>query len=126
MFAVISSANIATGAHAGDAASMRASAARAARFGVAVGAHPSYEDAANFGRLTLDTPPAELRTHVRTQLEALVAAGATLRYVKPHGALYHRVIADAGVADAVARAIADVSATLGRALAVLGMDGHIA
>lgn len=126
MFAVISSANIATGGHAGDAASMRAAAERAARCGVAVGGHPSYEDAVHFGRLALTTPPEVLRAQLRAQLQALMTAGAVLRYVKPHGALYHRVIADAAVADAVASAVADVSTSLGRALPVLGMDGHIA
>src|SRR6478752_3983753 len=60
MFAVISSANVACGGHAGDAASMRAAAARAARFGVAVGAHPSYPDRATFGRTAMAMDPVEL------------------------------------------------------------------
>lgn len=126
MFAVISSASIACGGHAGDAATMRESVARAVRHGVAVGAHPSYPDPANFGRLRMSLPPDDLAAAVLVQLGALVAAGADVRYVKPHGALYHAVTIDRVQADAVARAIADQSDVLGRALPVLGLDGEIA
>lgn len=126
MFAVVSSANVACGGHAGDAASMRASVERAARFGVAVGAHPSYDDRANFGRVRRDPAPGDLRASIAAQLDALAAAGADLRYVKPHGALYHAVIDDASQAGAVVAAVADLSARLGRALPVLGLAGAIA
>jgi len=126
MFAVISSANVACGGHAGDAASMREAVVRATRFAVAVGAHPSYPDPANFGRVATAMDPADLTAVVADQLAALVDAGADLRYVKPHGALYHAVIGDREQADAVARAIADRSALLGRPLPVLGLPGEIA
>lgn len=126
MFAVISSANVACGGHAGDAASMRDAVERAARFGVAVGAHPSYDDRANFGRVRRDPAPDDLRASVAAQLAALAGAGADIRYVKPHGALYHAVIDDAGQARAVVAAVADASSRLGRPLPVLGMDGAIA
>lgn len=126
MFAVVSSANVACGGHAGDAVSMRASVERAARFGVAVGAHPSYDDRANFGRVRRDPAPEALRASIAAQLDALAAAGADLRYVKPHGALYHAVIDDASQAGAVVAAVADLSARLGRALPVLGLAGAIA
>ncbi|MBB4140163.1 5-oxoprolinase subunit PxpA [Microbacterium invictum] len=126
MFAVISSASVAAGGHAGDAASMREAVARAQRFGVAIGAHPSFVDPAGFGRMTRRVDPDLLRAQVREQLAALVTAGADLRYVKPHGALYHAVTGDDQVADAVATAIADLSAQLGRALPVLGLGGAIA
>lgn len=126
MFAVVSSANVACGGHAGDAASMRASVERAARFGVAVGAHPSYDDRANFGRVRRDPAPDDLRASIAAQLDVLAAAGADLRYVKPHGALYHAVIDDASQAAAVVAAVADLSARLGRALPVLGLAGAIA
>ncbi|WP_457100454.1 5-oxoprolinase subunit PxpA [Microbacterium sp. P5_E9] len=126
MFAVISSASIACGGHAGDAASMRAAVARATRFGVAVGAHPAYPDPANFGRVRQHPNPAELQTAIAAQLAALLEAGADLRYVKPHGALYHAVIEDRGQADAVAQAVAAVSASLGRTLPILGLAGEIA
>ncbi|MFK4807128.1 LamB/YcsF family protein [Microbacterium sp. ZW CA_36] len=126
MFAVISSASVACGGHAGDVPSMREAVARAERFSVAVGAHPSYPDRANFGRIAAAMDPADLCAAVAEQLAALVAAGADLRYVKPHGALYHAVIGDRRQADAVARAIADCSALLGRPLPVLGLPGEIA
>ncbi|GAA2002125.1 5-oxoprolinase subunit PxpA [Microbacterium ulmi] len=125
MFAVISSASIASGGHAGDAASMRSAVARAARFGVAVGAHPSYRDAESFGRVRRDPSPDDLRADIDAQLAALLAAGAELRYVKPHGALYHAVRESRAQADAVARAVADASDRLGRALPVLGLEGEI-
>lgn len=126
MFAVISSASVACGGHAGDAAAMHEAVERAARFGVAVGAHPSYPDRAGFGRVAIDLAPDELAASVAVQLGALVAAGADVRYVKPHGALYHSVTTDRGQADAVARAVADQSGLLGRALPILGLDGEIA
>lgn len=125
MFAVISSANVACGGHAGDAASMREAVVRAERFGVAVGAHPSYPDRGNFGRVAVVIDPAELIATVAQQLAALADAGADLRYVKPHGALYHAVISDRAQADAVARAIADLSVLLGRPLPVLGLPGEM-
>lgn len=126
MFAVISSASVACGGHAGDAASMRESVERAARFRVAVGAHPSYPDRADFGRERMRIEPASLRVTIAAQLASLIAAGADVRYVKPHGALYHAVTTDAGEAREVAAAIADASERLGRALPVLGLDGAIA
>ncbi|GAA1929567.1 5-oxoprolinase subunit PxpA [Microbacterium aoyamense] len=125
MFAVISSANIACGAHAGDAESMREAADRAERFGVAVGAHPSFPDTANFGRVDVRMPADELTATVAQQLAALDAAGAVIRYVKPHGALYHAVSRRTEDARAVASAVAIASERLGRALPILGMDGAI-
>jgi UPF0271 protein len=125
VFAVISSASIACGGHAGDAASLRAAVDRAHRFGVAIGAHPSYPDRANFGREPMGLAPDELTATVAEQLDALVDAGADVRYVKPHGALYHAVTADPRQAAAVVAAIAALSDRLGRPLAVLGLRGEI-
>ena len=126
MFAVISSASIACGGHAGDVVSMGDAVARAARFGVAVGAHPSYPDRENFGRLAVAMDRADLAAAIAGQLSALVLAGADIRYVKPHGALYHAVTRDREQADAVARAVAGLAARLGRPLPVLGLPGEIA
>ena len=125
MFAVISSASVACGGHAGDAASVREAVDRAVRFGVAVGAHPSYPDTANFGRVPVDMEPHELTATVAAQLLALADAGADIRYVKPHGALYHAVTSDAAQATAVVRAVATLAESLGRALPVLGLGGQI-
>jgi UPF0271 protein len=125
LFSVISSANVACGAHAGDDESMATAVARADRFGVAIGAHPSFLDRANFGRVALEVAPKVLREQVRDQILRLAGYGATVRYVKPHGALYHVVIKDSDAADAVASAVADASAHFGRALPILGMVGAI-
>ncbi|MGZ8805270.1 MAG: LamB/YcsF family protein, partial [Microbacterium sp.] len=125
MFAVISSASVACGGHAGDAASLRDAVDRAARFGVAVGAHPSFSDPANFGRVHLSMSPAELTVSNAAQLSALVDAGADVRYVKPHGALYHAVSADAAHAEAVVAAVAGLADRLGRTVPVLGLRGEI-
>ncbi|MCR2793986.1 LamB/YcsF family protein [Microbacterium sp. zg.Y625] len=126
MFAVVSSASIACGGHAGDDASMRVAVAAAAAGSVAVGAHPSFRDTANFGRVRITVGAAQLRADVTAQLDALAAAGADIRYVKPHGALYHAVSAERGAAEAVAASVAELSARLGRAVPVLGLDGEIA
>jgi UPF0271 protein len=126
MFAVVSSASVACGGHAGDADSLREAVDRAVRYGVAVGAHPSFPDPANFGRVHVRMSAEELTASVVAQLSALVDAGADIRYVKPHGALYHAVSADAAHARAVVTAVADLSERLGRALPVLGLDGAIA
>lgn len=130
MFAVVSSASIACGGHAGDAASMRDAVSRAARHGVAVGAHPSFVDRAGFGRTALAVAPDTLREQVRAQLDALLdvveSEEGELQYVKPHGALYHAASADAAVAAALAAAVADASARVGRPLPILGLPGEIA
>lgn len=125
LFSVVSSANVACGGHAGDAASMAEAVARALRFGVAVGAHPSYPDRAGFGRRALSIGGAELRTALNGQLAALLEAGADIRYVKPHGALYHAVGTDAAHAEALADAVSELAARLGRPLPILGMPGLI-
>lgn len=126
MFAVISSASVACGGHAGDLASMREAVERAARFGVVLGAHPSFPDRAGFGRVALALEPDDLRTAVGAQLDELAAAGADIRYVKPHGALYHVAGADPAVARAVAAAVVRLSDRVGRAVPVLGLGDALA
>lgn len=108
---LISSASIACGGHAGDADSMRATVALCLRHGVAIGAHPSFEDREHFGRRELDAGPGTIRALVAAQTRALAAicgeAGARLHHVKPHGALYNLAARDAGVAGAMAHAVAE-------------------
>lgn len=111
LLALVSSANIACGAHAGDEAAMRDTVRRARALGVAPGAHPGYADREHFGRRELGLPLAELGRLVRAQVRRLqgIAAGegVALAHVKPHGALYHRVAQDPAAAAAVAAAVAD-------------------
>jgi UPF0271 protein len=116
LMAIVSSANVACGGHAGDAASMEHTVRSALRHGVAIGAHPSYPDRAGFGRRELSATPAEVEAFVLAQVRALAAVagglGARIAHVKPHGALYHAAGRDAAVAAAIARAAAQVDPRL--------------
>ena len=102
---VVTSANVACGYHAGNAAIMRSVCERAAPLGVSVGAQVSYDDRTSFGRVAMDVDPGLLREQVEDQVTTLariaVEAGTSVRYVKPHGALYHRVLDDEQQARAV-------------------------
>lgn len=124
MMPLVTSANLACGAHGGDPATMAAACAAAVAHGVAIGAHPSYDDRAGFGRRDLDVAPAVLAGQLRAQLATLraaaEAAGGRVRYLKPHGALYNRIVHDASRAGVVA----DVAASAG--LPLKGMPGSAA
>jgi UPF0271 protein len=106
----ITSANIACGGHAGDEASMERTARLAMARGVRIGAHPGYPDRANFGRIAIPMPAAEIERTVRQQIERLDAVvrslGGRIVHVKPHGALYNVAVRDAEVAGAIARGVA--------------------
>lgn len=116
LFELISSANIATGFHAGDSDSIHAAVSAAKQHGVAVGAHPSFFDRENFGRKELNVPHQEVFDAVAYQLgifQAIASAiGVRPNHVKPHGALYNMAVRDRELADAIARAIASVDAKL--------------
>jgi len=105
LLSVVTSANVACGFHAGDAVTMRRVCALAVERGVTIGAQVSYRDLAGFGRRAMDVPSAELAAEVAYQIGALEvfarAAGARVAYVKPHGALYNRIVHDADQAKAV-------------------------
>jgi UPF0271 protein len=109
LLAVVTSANIACGFHAGDPLTIRRACAAAVARGVAIGAQVSYHDLAGFGRREMTVPPAELTAEILYQLAALDgvarAEGGRVRYVKPHGALYNRIVTDEVQAAAVAEAI---------------------
>ncbi|PZE80613.1 LamB/YcsF family protein [Curtobacterium sp. MCBD17_032] len=123
MLDVVSSANIACGAHAGDPTIMLDTCRAAAERGVAVGAHVAYRDLVGFGRRPVAVTPDELYAEVVHQLGALSAAarvaGTVVTYVKPHGALYNTACADPVQAEAVVRAVADVDPSL----SVLALPG---
>ncbi|MGI8619691.1 MAG: LamB/YcsF family protein [Gemmatimonadaceae bacterium] len=123
ILALVSSASMACGAHAGDALTVRKALEGALRRGVSVGAHPGYADRAEFGRVETGASPLEIRGLVLAQLEAFTAAcvdaGATCRHVKPHGALYNRAMREPAAAESIARAVAEFDPSL----AVLCMPG---
>jgi len=116
IFPLITSANIACGGHAGDETTMRAAVDLALRCNVAMGAHPGFEDRADFGRTERGISPAEARDLIVRQVRALqvVAAtrGARVTHVKPHGALYNQAARDPVLADAIAAGVAAVDPAL--------------
>lgn len=120
---LISSANVACGGHAGDAATMRRTVALARRHGVAIGAHPGLPDRAGFGRRDVPVAPEQAHLLVLEQVRALAAiageAGVALAHVKPHGALYNAAARDAALADALAAAVK----ACGGGLALFGQPG---
>jgi UPF0271 protein len=105
LLTVVTSANVACGYHAGTPQTMRFVCEEAARLGVAIGAQVSYLDREHFGRRALDIDPSLLEDHVFEQVGLLMeiadAAGTEVSYVKPHGALYNRVVDDEAQAAAV-------------------------
>jgi 5-oxoprolinase (ATP-hydrolysing) subunit A len=123
LLTVVTSANVACGFHAGDPSTMRRVCENAAERGVRIGAQVSYRDLAGFGRRAMDVPPGELADEVTYQIGALEvfarAAGSRVSYVKPHGALYNRAVADETQAAAVVEGILRA----GGALPVLGLPG---
>ncbi|MEY4231480.1 MAG: hypothetical protein RLZZ362_2329 [Actinomycetota bacterium] len=123
LMAVITSANVACGFHAGDPTVIRATCRAAAAAGVAIGAQVSYPDLAGFGRRFVDMEPGELTDAVLYQLAALEGIarveGTRVRYLKPHGALYNTMVHHESQAAAVVEAIV----AHGRNLPVLGLPG---
>jgi UPF0271 protein len=116
---LVTSANVACGFHAGDPSWMRRTCELAAQCGVTVGAQVGYPDLVGFGRRHLEMAPAELTDAVLYQIGALDgfarAAGTPVRYVKPHGALYHAAAERPDYALAVVTAVRQFD----RALAVV-------
>jgi len=116
---VITSANVCCGHHAGSALESFQTLKLADAHGVVIGAHPGHADRANFGRLELDLPPEQVFAECVAQVGALVglaaAANATIRYLKPHGGLYHQAHRDEAYADAV------IAAAVQFKLIVVGM-----
>lgn len=120
---LVSSANIACGGHAGDDESMIRTVAAAIESGVALGAHPSFPDRPNFGRVAVELPTPQLMDVIAAQVDALLRVvmrhRGRMTHVKPHGALYHAAMRQADVAETVARAVA----RLGVPLILVGQAG---
>jgi 5-oxoprolinase (ATP-hydrolysing) subunit A len=119
LLAVVTSANLACGYHAGDEETMRAVCTGAAARGVVIGAQVSYLDRENFGRARMDPELEVLTDWVRDQVQLLTRiaeeCGTEVAYLKPHGALYNRVVDDEEQAAAVLRGSGS--------LPVLGLPG---
>jgi UPF0271 protein len=113
---IVTSANIACGLHAGDARTMAQTIDACLARDVAIGAHPSFDDREGFGRRDMELAPGQARALVLRQVAALAAvaerAGARLRHVKPHGALYNMAARDPTLAAAVAAAVREFDADL--------------
>jgi UPF0271 protein len=127
LLGIVSSANVACGFHAGDPTRILETVRLAAARGVAVGAQVSYPDLRGFGRRDLDIPAADLTADVIYQIGALQgmarAAGTHVRYVKPHGALYNRIVHD----DEQAAAVIDAIVAVDPSLAIVGLpDSEVA
>lgn len=123
MLAIVSSANVACGFHAGDPVGILKTVKAAAEKGVSIGAHVSYPDRVGFGRRDMDVTGGELTADVIYQIGALkglaAAAGTTVGYVKPHGALYNRIAHDPKQGQAVIDGIKAVD----RSLVLMGLAG---
>ncbi len=124
---LVSSVNIACGAHAGDLGTMRATVALALRHGAAIGAHPGFADRGHFGRRELPITPSEAAELVVGQTRLLVDAaaglGARVGHVKLHGALYNMAARDKALARAVAEALAGESRRCGSRWVLFALAG---
>ncbi|MBI5109011.1 MAG: LamB/YcsF family protein [Rhodocyclales bacterium] len=116
MLAIVNSANVACGGHAGDPDVMRATVRLARQHGVSIGAHPSYPDLRGFGRRAMQLTAGELESQVAAQIGALgaVAAleGMRVTHVKPHGALNNQACVDRALAATLCTSIRAVDPTL--------------
>jgi 5-oxoprolinase (ATP-hydrolysing) subunit A len=116
LLAIVTSANVACGFHAGDPVTIRRTCEAAVARGVTIGAQVSYHDLAGFGRREMVVPPVELEAEVLYQIAALDgvarAEGGRVGYVKPHGALYNRAARDPDQAAAIAAAVASYDVRL--------------
>jgi UPF0271 protein len=125
MLALVTSANVACGFHAGDPTTLRRTCAQAAARGVVVGAQVGYRDLAGFGRRFIDIAADDLTNDVLYQLGALDAmcraSGSAVRYVKPHGALYNTVVHH----EAQAAGVAEAVQLYDPSLPVMGLPGSV-
>ena len=128
----ITSANIACGFHAGDSKTMQVTVRLAKKYGVHVGAHPSWLDVEGFGRREMSLPSNDVEALILYQIGALSAIakaeGVKLVHVKPHGAIYNQAAKERVLANAIARAVKRFSGDLilvglaGSALVEAGLE----
>jgi UPF0271 protein len=126
---IVSSVNIACGAHAGDEGTMARAIGLALRHGVAIGAHPGFADRENFGRKEISINPAAAAGLVLGQTRMLreiaAARGATVGHVKLHGALYNMAANDAALASAVVAALCADARECGREWTLVALAGSL-
>jgi UPF0271 protein len=112
----ISSANIACGFHAGDEEIMKRTVALATAHNVSIGAHPGFADRKNFGRTEMNLSPQEIQDLIATQVSLLKKIadgfGASVRHIKPHGALYNMSAKDGELAATIAKIIHGIDPSL--------------
>lgn len=105
----ISSANIACGGHAGNERTMTIMLEATAATGITAGAHPSYPDRDNFGRVSMKMPADALVATLSEQILTLKRhageRGIELTHVKPHGQLYNDATDDLHLAKLIAKVI---------------------
>lgn len=113
---IVSSANVACGFHAGSPEGILKTLKAAKANNVKIGAHVAYPDLVGFGRRNMDIASDELTADVIYQIGALkglaTSIGASVDYVKPHGALYNTMAHDKRQAMAVIDAICSLDANL--------------
>ena len=114
LWPLLDAANVACGGHTGDGASMDHAALQARRYGVKLGAHPSYPDLLDFGRKSLVMEPRALRATLVEQIVGLQEIaerhGVDVVHVKPHGALYNDAHRDRALADTIVEALQEIDA----------------
>ena len=112
---LVSSISIACGGHTGSEESMRKTVQLAKKVGVAIGAHPSYPDRENFGRVTMNIDETTLKKSIKTQIEILdsiaIQEHYPLTHVKPHGALYNEAAKNSKLATIIAKALIEINPT---------------
>lgn len=126
LLAIVTTASVAAGGHAGGGSVLSSTVARARDEDVAVGAHPSYRDRSGFGRVSrlrehdVTSLTSMLREQVLTVATACAEQRTTLRHVKAHGALYHDVASDPEASVAFVQVVHEVAGELGHPVAILG------
>jgi UPF0271 protein len=133
LLAVVGSANVACGFHAGDPLVMATTVRLAREAGVSLGAHPAFPDLQGFGRREMRLAPNELAAVVTYQVGALIgmaqSQGQRVTHVKPHGAMSNMACEDAAMAATIAAAVKAIDAQLillAPALSALAAAGRAA
>ncbi|MDR3562689.1 MAG: LamB/YcsF family protein [Negativicutes bacterium] len=112
----VTSINVACGFHASDPMNMQKTVKLAKKYGVAVGAHPSFPDLVGFGRREMVATAEEVKADVIYQIGSLwgfcLTEGLKMQHVKAHGGLYNVAVKDLTVATALAEAIKTVDSDL--------------